>query len=67
MIRQQQEESIFLPVSLENQTAKMYEAHPTPGVTRMASVGQFVAQAPHSMQALKSTIMTFFSSTSRIW
>jgi hypothetical protein len=26
-------------------------AHPTPGVTEIAFVGQFIAHAPHSMQA----------------
>jgi len=31
-------------------------AHPTPGVTEIAFVGQFIAHAPHSMQAFRSRI-----------
>lgn len=31
-------------------------AQPTPDWTKMASVGQFMAQAPHSIQASRSTI-----------
>jgi len=38
-------------------------AHPTPDSTAMASAGQFLAQAPHSMQASRSTIRAFLSST----
>ena len=30
-----------------------------PGFTKMASVGQFLAQAPHSMQAFRSVIWAF--------
>ena len=42
---------------------KIYEAQPTPGVTLMASAGQFVAHAPHSMQASLSIIAAFGFST----
>lgn len=41
----------------------MYEAQPTPGVTFMAAAGQFVAQAPHSMQASLSAMAAFGFST----
>jgi hypothetical protein len=37
----------------------MSDAQPTPGLTLMASTGQFIAQAPHSMQPSRSTIYTF--------
>jgi hypothetical protein len=32
---------------------------PTPAVTVMASVGQFLAQAPHSIQASRNSIRAF--------
>ena len=35
---------------------RIAEAHPTPGVTEIAFVGQFIAHAPHSMQAFRSRI-----------
>jgi hypothetical protein len=35
-----------------NQVLIMADAQPTPGVTAMASDGQLVAQAPHSMHPL---------------
>jgi hypothetical protein len=38
----------------------IYEAQPTPGVTEMASAGQFFAQAPHSIQPSKSSMRVFF-------
>ena len=38
-------------------------AHPTPGVTEIAFVGQFIAHAPHSMQASRSRIRAFPSAT----
>jgi hypothetical protein len=38
-------------------------AHPTPGVTAMAWAGQFIAQAPHSMQWSRSIILAFPFST----
>ena len=34
-------------------------AHPTPGVNEIAIVGQFIAHAPHSMQASRSRIRAF--------
>jgi len=49
--RIQQQDVLRLP---GNQVWMMYWAQPTPGVTVMAAVGQFRAQAPHSMQASRS-------------
>ena len=43
----QQEQAGFDP---EIQLAMIAVAHPTPGFTEMASSGQLMAQAPHSMQ-----------------
>lgn len=43
-----QQHSDFVRFSVELITAA---AQPTPGTTDTASVGQFCAQAPHSMQA----------------
>lgn len=43
-------------------------AHPTPAFTDRASAGQFIAHAPHSMQASRSTILAFpFSTTKTPW
>jgi len=42
------------------------EAHPTPGVTEIASAGQFIAHAPHSMQASRSRIRAFPSATAKM-
>jgi hypothetical protein len=47
----------FLPFS---QRLMMSAAQPTPGVTLIASTGQFIAQAPHSMQPSLSMISAFF-------
>jgi len=41
-------------------------AQPTPGVTVIASTGQFLAQAPHSIQPSESTIFAFCSTTVKI-
>jgi hypothetical protein len=51
----QQQAAFFLPRA-ELMTAA---AHPTPAFTAMAFVGQFWAQAPHSMHASRLTIWTF--------
>jgi hypothetical protein len=50
----EQQDSFFLP-SMELITAA---AQPTPGRTLKASAGQFLAQAPHSMQASRFTMST---------
>ncbi len=34
-------------------------AQPTPAFTKIASAGQFLAQAPHSMQSFRSNIIAF--------
>jgi hypothetical protein len=39
------------------------EAHPTPAATLMTPAGQFLAHAPHSMQASRSTITACLSET----
>jgi hypothetical protein len=52
----QQQESPFRPRA-ELITAA---AQPTPAWTDIASKGQFRAQAPHSMQASRLAIQTFF-------
>jgi hypothetical protein len=41
-------------------------AHPTPGVTEIASAGQFIAHAPHSMQASRSRIRATPSATAKM-
>jgi hypothetical protein len=41
-------------------------AHPTPGFTEIAFVGQFIAHAPHSMQASRSRIRAFPSGTAKM-
>jgi hypothetical protein len=40
-------------------------AHPTPGFTEIACVGQFIAHAPHSMQTSRSRIRAFLSTTAK--
>lgn len=40
-------------------------AQPTPGLTVIAFAGQFIAQAPHSMQASRSMIRAFPSGTEK--
>jgi len=40
-------------------------AHPTPGLTEIAPAGQFVAQAPHSMQRSRSRIRAFPSAVAK--
>jgi hypothetical protein len=40
-------------------------AHPTPGFTEIAFAGQFIAHAPHSMQASRSRIRAFLSATAK--
>jgi hypothetical protein len=41
------------------------DAHPTPESTDSAPGAQFMAQAPHSMQASRSMILAFFSTISK--
>jgi hypothetical protein len=51
-----------------SQRLMMRAAQPTPGDTDNASTGQLLAQAPHSMQPLRSTIRAFrFSIASTPW
>ena len=52
----------FEPVSHPERIAA---AHPTPGVTEIAFVGQFIAHAPHSMQASRSRIRAFPAATAK--
>lgn len=47
------------------QVRMIYSAHPTPGLTRMAAVGQFWAHAPHSIQPSRSRIAAFFPTLSK--
>jgi len=42
-------------------------AQPTPASTKRAVEGQFLAQAPHSMQASKQVIIAFPSSNENTW
>ena len=55
-IRQAQPQEGFEP---EIHPLRIAAAHPTPGWTAIASAGQFIAQAPHSMQASRSRIRAF--------
>jgi hypothetical protein len=41
-------------------------AHPTPGVTEIAFVGQFITHAPHSMLSSRSRIRAFPPATAKI-
>jgi hypothetical protein len=41
-------------------------AHPTPGCTESAPAGQFILQAPHSMQKSASRMTAFFASRENI-
>ena len=50
----------------ESQPFRIAAAHPTPGFTEIACVGQFIAHAPHSMQASRSRIRAFLSATVKI-
>ena len=52
-------------VHLRNMLAITAAAQPTPERTSMASSGQFSPQAPHSMQASRSTIRALRSSTTK--
>ena len=49
----------------ESHPFRIAAAHPTPGVTEIAFVGQFIAHAPHSMQASRSRIRAFRSATAK--
>ena len=50
----------------ESQPERIAAAHPTPGFTEIAFVGQFIAHAPHSMQASRSRIRAFPSARRKI-